>query len=265
MQKLSLELTLEERGRFLAAFDDEHAFRANLPKGRRFGLAPMESKAAALHFRRFRELRPVFVVALETGLRKGDLLALKWSSVNLRDGWVRVAMGKTGEVATVPISTLCCEALKECSQHEALSPELVFAGDCGEPVAETRVLRAFRTAKKLAGITRRFRFHDLRHSFGSGLASEGVSLQAIQKMLGHTTAKMSERYARPDENALRRAVAALDRLAVNSSRELVASAGGSASGRPVGKSPAESAFCWWEVRGSNPRPAACKADALPLS
>jgi hypothetical protein len=90
---------------------------------------------------------------------------------------------------------------------------------------EVRVLRAFETAKEMAGITRRFRFHDLRHTFASTLASQGVSLQVIAKALGHTTTRMSERYARPSEEAIRKAAEALDRAnqssAVNCSRELV--------------------------------------------
>ncbi len=76
---------------------------------------------------------------------------------------------------------------------------------------KARLERAFATAKKLAKITRRFRFHDLRHTFASTLASQGVSLQVIARALGHTTTKMSERYARPSEEAIKRAAEALDR------------------------------------------------------
>jgi integrase len=194
-------------------------------------------EAAGCLFERFRELRPLFVVAIETGLRKGDLLSLRWSSVDLKNGWLRVSMGKTQEEALVPLSRLCREALEEC-RTRVVGHEFVFVSE-GAPrrkastralapqwrrVPEVRILRAFETAKKLAGITRRFRFHDLRHTFASTLASEGVSLQVIAKALGHTTTRMSERYARPSEEAIRKAADALDRAnqsgAVNSSREL---------------------------------------------
>ena len=90
---------------------------------------------------------------------------------------------------------------------------------------KARLERAFATAKKLAKIKRRFRFHDLRHTFASTLACQGVALQVIAKALGHTTTKMSERYARPSEEAIRGLAAALGRAnsgAVNSSRELPA-------------------------------------------
>jgi integrase len=81
-------------------------------------------------------------------------------------------------------------------------------------------LRYFALAKKLAGITRRFRFHDLRHSFASRHAAAGTPLQIIQKMMGHASIKMTERYSRVDVNAVKAAVRALDRnssLAANSS------------------------------------------------
>jgi integrase len=286
VESLRLELSPEERTAFLAVFDDEEKFRKALPQGHRFGKVveladgtrrggPDESLAAGYHFERFRELKPLFIIALETGLRHGDLLGLRWSSVNLRDGWVRVTMGKTMEVATIPLSKLCREAIEECrarlDAREAgkedgvvveirrRDPEaLVLVDGDGKPVPEARLERAFATAKKLAKITRRFRFHDLRHTFASTLASQGVSLQVIAKALGHTTTKMSERYARPSEEAIRKAADALDRannsLAVNSSRELLARPGG--KGAPeVGRKPLTSSGlygepCW--TRTSDP-------------
>jgi len=228
--KLRLELSPEERTAFLAAFDDEARFRELLPEGRRFGVVvafadgrtrggPMESKAAAYHFAHFRALKPLFVVALETGLRHADLLTLRWTSVNAKDGWIRVSMGKTKEEAVVAIAAACKAALEECRTRPVRSKEFVFVNHEGAPIAESTLKRAFATAKRLAKIERRFRFHDLRHTFASTLASQGVSLQVIQRALGHTTAKMSERYARPSEDALRTMAEALDRASAQAANE----------------------------------------------
>jgi integrase len=265
VQTLRLELSPEERAAFLSALDDEAGFRDLLAKelavsrverlektrerglpttGLRGGGLRPDGEAARYYFQRFRELRPIFVIALETGLRKGDLLALRWASVNAKGGWIRVSMGKTKEEALIPMSRACREAIEECRTRDVVSPEFVFVTDEGHRVPEVRVLRAFATAKRIARITRRFRFHDLRHTFASTLASEGVSLQVIAKALGHTTTKMSERYARPSEEAIRKAAEALDRAnassAMNSSVEPRIAAAperpgdSAASGTPLG-------------------------------
>ncbi len=92
--------------------------------------------------------------------------------------------------------------------------ELVLGG-----FAEVIVRRYFALAKRIAKIERRFRFHDLRHSFASRHAAAGTPLQVIQKMLGHASVKTTERYSRVDVNAVRAAVRALD-LAANFPREL---------------------------------------------
>lgn len=220
---LRLEFSEEERRRFLAAFDDEAAFRRLLAahrqppepvKSRRFktprpfgGSIIPEGIAAGYYFERFRASKPIFVVALETGLRRGDLLDLKWSSVH--EDWIRVIVGKTQREAIVPISAVCRAALTECRQRTVVA-EYVFLTDEGRRYSVATVARHFRKAKKLADIKRRFRFHDLRHSFASRLASSGVTIQVIAKALGHSSVAMSERYARPSDEAMRSVLDALD-------------------------------------------------------
>jgi integrase len=71
--------------------------------------------------------------------------------------------------------------------------------------------RHFRIAKRLAGITRRFRIHDLRHTFGCDLATAGLPLRFIGKVMGHTDSATTDRYARPDQIVLERVREALNR------------------------------------------------------
>jgi integrase len=224
--RLELELSADERAAFVAAFDDEHAFRGYLAGKRRMGpfcesaasRTPRrcgggmraESSAATRYFSRFRELREFFVVAVETGIRiKSDLRNLSWRSVDLPSGTIRIITRKTGREALVPISRFCREALLRCRARSRES-EYVFVDESGKRYSPTRIRRAFLIAKRLAGITRRFRPHDLRHTFASRLATCGVSLQLIAKALGHTSTRMAERYARPSKEALRQVVDALD-------------------------------------------------------
>lgn len=223
---LRLEMTDAERRAFLDTFDERTAFARHLAsvgrKGRITqspwfgqprvfgGSLRSDSDAASRYFERFAYLKQLFIVALETGLRKGDLLKLTWSSVDFGEGWIRVVMEKTDFEATIPISAECERALDVCRKRPVVS-SFVFVDEEGHRLSETRVKRTYALAKKLAGITRRCRFHDLRHTFASRLVSRGVNLKVVATALGHTTTEQTERYARPSETAMREIKNALDR------------------------------------------------------
>jgi integrase len=208
---LRLELTPAERVRFFQTFDDEQAFRDHIGAHRRRNGRLAASAATSAYFARYRELRDFFIVAVETGLRnRSDLRNLRWREVDLEGGFIRLTMQKTGFEATIPISRACGAVLARLHARRGAG-ENVFIDAGGRRLSPSRIKRAFKLAKALAGITRRLRVHDLRHTFGCRLASGGVPLQMIAKALGHTTTKMAERYARPSEESMRLIVGALDR------------------------------------------------------
>ncbi len=223
---LMLELTAEEKQRFLAAFDDEWAFRSHVDATRAAG-KPLPGNAGkhAVHvagagrrgdsewtghaFERFHVAKPLFIVALDTGLSRTDLLNLKWSDVDDERQVVRLYRQKTKVLAAIPISTACSAALETCRDRH---PEFVFVTPELKPYSVSTFLRYFATAKALAGIERRFRPHDLRHTFGSDLATEGVPISDIAVAMGHTSERMAARYSRSAPSAtLDRLRAALDR------------------------------------------------------
>lgn len=223
---MRLELKVEERTRFFAAFDDEAGFRRHIETSRELGpVQPSEhfdterrfgggmrgdSDAAGAYFARFHELREFFIIAIETGLRAWtDLRNLAWTSIDFAGGFIRVVMQKTELEAEIPISAACREALRAC-QAKAVASVFVFVDANGKRFSPSRIRRAFLLAKELAGITRRFRPHDLRHTFGCRLASRNIGLQKIAKALGHTTTRMAEHYARPSEESMREVPDALD-------------------------------------------------------
>lgn len=225
-----LELVAEERARFLAAFDDESGFqgflRQTMPKakrtqststrfgGRRAHGAGMrdDGEAARAYFARYRSSKDLFVVALETGIRSGDLRRLRIRNVNLVDGWIRFFQQKTGHEAVIPISRQCRIVLERRLGDRDREPDAyVFVTESGLPYGDSTMKRYFRIAKRIAGITRRLRIHDLRHSFGSDLATAGVPLRFISKVMGHTNTATTARYARPDPIVLERVREALDR------------------------------------------------------
>jgi len=211
---LRLELSTDERRRFFATFDDEHAFREHIRSTRPPNGRDPDSDATHAHYLRYRELREFFIVAVETGLRnRTDLRNLRWRDVDFEEGWIRVVMQKTEREASIAMSQACRAALRACRAKPVVS-EFAFVDSAGHRWSIMRIRRTFALAKALAGITRRFRVHDLRHTFACRLASGGVPLQIIAKALGHTTTKMAERYARPSDESARAIAGALDRDAV---------------------------------------------------
>lgn len=109
-------------------------------------------------------------------------------------GVIRVPRQKTDE-SVIPISAMCRAALEECSRFGAY----VFTTAESKPFSVSTINRAFARAKKLAGIERRCRFKDLRHTFGSNLASNGVSLQKIAAAMGHASTRSTETVCAPVE------------------------------------------------------------------
>lgn len=224
---LKLELNDSEQERFFAAFEDESGFRDHLRatqrKGkvvksahfgfreRRFGGGrKADSEAATLYFQRYRWSKLIFIAAIDLGYRETDLRLLKRSAVNLTKGVVAIATQKTGRTAMVALSDRCREAIVTAMSQRVASSEYVFCTEDGQPYSESTLRRYFAIAKRLAGIRRRCRLNDLRHTFASNLASEGLSLLDIRDALGHATVRMSERYAKPNEYALERMREALN-------------------------------------------------------
>jgi integrase len=214
-ESLRLEMSDEERLRFVAAFDDEDGFRklySELRDGKEDnrGRPIPAGEAALVYFDFFRATRPLFVVALETGLSRGDLLALRWQDVATSP--IRVKRHKTGVEAVIPISNAYQAALDEAKSQAHTGKDRVFVGPSGRPLCIDTLWRYFQIAKKLAGIDRRLRFHDLRHTFGSRLVSAGVPLAMVAKAMGHKSIRMTERYARVSDDSLRAISTALNEL-----------------------------------------------------
>jgi len=157
----------------------------------------------------------MMLTALRTGLRVGELLALRWDDVDLvvgrlvvrRSSW-RGHLGppKNGRNREVPLSPDALEALKA-QRH--LRGELVFCAADGTPWRENQLRRPLYRACKRAGL-RRIGWHVLRHSFASQLVARGVVLKAVQELMGHSTIQMTLRYSHLSPDARRDAVRLLD-------------------------------------------------------
>lgn len=147
-------------------------------------------------------LYPIVLTALLTGMRKGELLALTWDDVNLTEARITVRRSKNNETRHIPIHASLLEVLSELHTRYPFS-QYVFSKPDGRPYGNWR--RAFDTACRHAGITN-FRFHDLRHTFGSYLGMEGFNAYTIMQLMGHKTLAMSARYTHISETQLRAAI-----------------------------------------------------------
>lgn len=158
------------------------------------------------------EHKCMVITALHTGMRLGELLALRWSDVS--DERIRVAQNVVvGVVGTpkgnrsreVPLSKTAARCLED---HPHLS-EFVFCLPDGRMASQHHARYPLRRACKRAGL-RRVGWHVLRHTFASHLVMRGVSLKAVQELLGHATIDMTMRYAHLSPDVARDAVARLD-------------------------------------------------------
>lgn len=158
-------------------------------------------------------------LAVNTGCRKGELLGLEWSRVNLHDRHIRLDGNhtKSGKRRFVPLAEEARQALlnraRFRAEHCPASP-WVFAHKDGSRIEA--VHHGFSSLCKRAGITD-FRIHDLRHTCASWLVSAGIPLREVQELLGHGSIQMTERYAHLAPENLRASVMALDRLKSRSS------------------------------------------------
>ena len=135
-------------------------------------------------------LYPIVIVALNTGMRKGEILNLRWRDIDLANRFIHVETSKSGKRRDIPMNDLLTETLK----YGIKSPgsEYVFCDEKGEPF--TRLDRSFKTALRRAGVNN-FRFHDCRHTFASYWMMSGGDIYKLSQILGHSTLKVTERYA----------------------------------------------------------------------
>lgn len=138
-------------------------------------------------------LKPLVLLSLNTGLRRGEAFALRWSEADLHRREITVAgtTAKSGQTRHIPLND---EAWKILSGWKAQSEGtgLMFPGRDG--TAMDNVRKSWEGVLEAAGIME-FRWHDLRHSFASKLVMAGVDLNTVRELLGHSDIKMTLRYA----------------------------------------------------------------------
>jgi integrase len=144
-----------------------------------------------------------FLTAAFTGLRLGELLALRWRDVDFTGATIRVrasyALGalttpKSGKVRSVPMAPDVAEALSRLGarEHWVGEDDLVFCGETGGYLDGSALRRRYKTALAAAGL-RSLRFHDLRHTFGTRMIAK-ADVRRVQEWMGHADIQTTMKY-----------------------------------------------------------------------
>lgn len=148
-------------------------------------------------------LKPIIIAAVNTGMRLGELLNLRWDNVDMNREVITVTQTKSNKVRYIPINNVLKESLK-CVK---LTDDRVFCGNNGRPIASIKT--AFKNALRRSGI-RYGRFHDLRHTFASRLIEKNINIVTVKELLGHADINTTMRYAHPAPEYKKQAVEALN-------------------------------------------------------
>jgi integrase len=138
-------------------------------------------------------LQPMVLLTVNTGLRRGEVLQLRWTDVDMlqRKLLVRGDNAKNGKTRHIPLNNEALTTLRKW-RSDSPSTEWVFAGRGGERMraVKTSWKRVLRSAAIID-----FRWHDLRHHFASQLVMKAVDLNTVRELLGHSDLTMTLRYA----------------------------------------------------------------------
>jgi integrase len=149
----------------------------------------------------------VVVLALSTGARKNELLALKWQDVSLQRGMITLHETKNGERRALPLQGYAHQLISDHAKVRRLDCDYVFPSEKKKQPIDIRT--AWENTVERAELED-FRFHDLRHSAASYLAMNGASLAEIAEVLGHKTLQMVKRYAHLSEAHTSKVVASMN-------------------------------------------------------
>jgi len=149
------------------------------------------------------KLKAIITLALNTGMRRGEIENLKWQDIDLQKNLICILAQKNGEKSYIPINEPTRQVLMAIQRHKD-SP-YVFCKKSGEPHS---FRKSFETALKKSGILDAS-FHTLRHSFASHLAMSGVDMNTIRELMRHKSLEMTQRYAHLSKDHKARAVCVL--------------------------------------------------------
>jgi integrase len=152
-------------------------------------------------------LRPIVTIAVSTGMRRSEILNMRWLDLDLANGRILLPQTKNGEGRIVYLNDSASFALRSLpSGLQTPTTDKLFLG-----VTPERVSMAFQRACRSVGILD-FRFHDLRHTAASWLRMSGADIHTVAQLLGHKDLRMAIRYQHLSPSFLADAVTKLDNI-----------------------------------------------------
>lgn len=156
-------------------------------------------------------LQEIIVFAVNTGFRQSEILNLQWCNVDLFRRTITLLEQKNGGRDTLPVNAKTLEVLKARAKVRTLKSDYVFFNGAGHRMDARDLLRVFYPAMRKADV-KRFRFHDLRHTFATRLVQAGADIYTVQKLGRWKTISMVMRYAHHYPESLRAGIEILDRV-----------------------------------------------------
>ena len=148
-------------------------------------------------------LRLMTIFVLQTGVRRGDVLNLRWEAVHL--DYVEFVATKEGKNRTVPLNSDARAVLAFLRPQNARSTDFVFGTGLERGRLARRMKRTWNRAWRKAGVPK-VRFHDLRHTALTQLVQRGTDLRTVQGIAGHASLKTTERYLHSNDRLKQEAV-----------------------------------------------------------
>jgi len=153
-------------------------------------------------------LRPIILFALKTGMRKGEILNLKWQDVDVANHNIHVRRTKAGKMRVIPMHPDISEALEKMPRSETSPYIFEVQGKRFKDFGAVRTSFDVAVEKaKLGDLT----FHDLRHNFATELIQKGADVRTVQEYLGHSSLAMVQRYTHVTEGIRRSTIQLLGR------------------------------------------------------
>ena len=158
-------------------------------------------------------VKPLVLLAKNTGLRLSNLVNLKWAEVHLKDRLIILdgEVMKNSETLGMPLNQIAMDVIGTLFKGRKPHHKFVFCKKNGESYTGWGVSRAFKNACIGAGYPD-YRFHDLRHDFCSKLVQSGVDLYTVKELAGHKDITTTQRYAHLSRGKLKEAVSVLEKL-----------------------------------------------------